>query len=78
MNKLKPIVLVMIVVVLMFLLNGIYIANRHVSGDFSMREVANDYESMNPISRYSYEWMMKDDMDVINRVVKDNIRERNK
>ena len=33
---------------------------------------------MNPISRYSYEWMMKDDMDVINRVVKDNIRERNK
>lgn len=68
----KWIISAIITIVAAMLLYGVFTAKSQISDGASVIEVSNTYRSMNPVSRYGYEWVMKNDSIVNYSVIKTN------
>lgn len=68
----KWIMSAIIAVVAALLLYGVFTAKVQVSDGASVIQVSSTYQSMNPVSRYGYEWVMKNDSIVNYSVIKTN------
>ena len=61
-----------IAVVAAMFLYGVFTAKSQLSDNVSVLQVSSTYQSMNPVSRYGYEWVMKNDSIVNYSVIKTN------
>ena len=68
----KWIISAIITIVAAMLLYGVFTAKSQISDGASVIEVSNTYRAMNPVSRYGYEWVMKNDSIVNYSVIKTN------
>lgn len=68
----KWIISAVITIVVAMLLYGAWKAKSQLNEGASVIEVSNTYRAMDPISRYGYEWVMKNDSIVNYGVIKTN------
>jgi len=68
----KWIISAVISIVAAMLLYGVFTAKSQLSDGASVIQVSSTYQSMNPISRYGYEWVMENDSIVNYSVIKTN------
>ncbi|BEM10512.1 MULTISPECIES: hypothetical protein [Serratia] len=68
----KKIILGIIAIVVVLFLYGVYKAKSQLSDGVSLFEIGVTYQSMNPVSQYGYQWVMRNDSDVLSAVKKMN------
>ncbi|MCS3429761.1 hypothetical protein [Klebsiella sp. BIGb0407] len=68
----KWIISAIIAIVAVMLLYGVFSAKYQLSSGASVIEVSSTYRAMNPVSRYGYEWVMKNDSIINYSVIKTN------
>lgn len=68
----KKIIVGIIAVVIVLFLYGVYIAKSQLSNGVSLFQVAVTYHSMNPVSQYGYQWVMRNDSGMLGAVQKMN------
>lgn len=68
----KWIISAIITIVAAMLLYGVFTAKSQISDGASVIEVSSTYRAMNPVSRYGYEWVMKNDSIANYSVIKTN------